>query len=233
MTTPTAHDLVACASAGNLDGVRQALIQGVPVDARAANGYTALHAAAERGEFRVAVLLYSVGAPTWLQLPTGETPLELAELNGRRDVAELLRHPSPLCPYCHARLINRFSRQCRQCGYDWHNLARIFQRDYSKKQFPPEEIPLRWLTEKTTLAAIEAEIEERLKDGLSCQTGLPPSSDETILLTIRDFAADIQADEELWIYDNGPLAWEHMCGCHGVAIVRNGQIVRSRLLVMN
>jgi uncharacterized protein (TIGR02996 family) len=46
-------------------------------------------------------------------------------------------------------------------------------------------------------------------------------------------AAHMRPGDELWEYDTGSESWAHRCGRMGYAIVRNGKVVESQLLVMN
>lgn len=91
------------ADSGDVEGVRQLLAGGLPVDLRSAVlGFTPLHVAADRGHVEVARLLLERGASVKLRDENGNTPLHLtaAQSSGRaqpkstetqrNDVARLL-----------------------------------------------------------------------------------------------------------------------------------------------
>ena len=75
--------LIRAARAGELREVRELLRQGANVDARAADGATALHWAAHGADLRVADLLLEAGADVAITNRYGVAPLALASLNGQ------------------------------------------------------------------------------------------------------------------------------------------------------
>jgi hypothetical protein len=88
--TIPASELEHCAVIGDLRGVIAALAAGGDVNARAADGYTALHGAAENGRLEVVRLLAQRGADLDAKAASGETPLTLARAAGQHDAAALL-----------------------------------------------------------------------------------------------------------------------------------------------
>lgn len=77
--------------AAALELSRLLLDAGAEVDAVQAGGFTALHAAANRGSRTLVVLLLSFGARVDLVTDAGQTATDLAEAKGYSDVAECLR----------------------------------------------------------------------------------------------------------------------------------------------
>ncbi len=85
------------ASSGNLDGIRRALEEGVAVDARDADGFTALHYAMktlphqkDKDHLAVARLLVEGGADVDAATPNGQTPLFEAAAEGLYNVVVYL-----------------------------------------------------------------------------------------------------------------------------------------------
>ena len=65
--------------------------RGAPVDGRGSpSGHTPLHEAAFNGDAALARLLLESGADRRLPTGDGQTALEIADRNGRREVARLL-----------------------------------------------------------------------------------------------------------------------------------------------
>jgi hypothetical protein len=86
-----AEFLSLAASRGDLTTMRAFLTHGVAVDARKADGSTALHAAAIGGQHDAAELLLTRGANPNAVDHDGDSPLAKAELAHQLDVARLLR----------------------------------------------------------------------------------------------------------------------------------------------
>ena len=86
------HTAVATpAEATALELARLLLPLHLDVDAAQAGGYTALHAAAERGSKALAELLLFRGAGSTLKTAEGKTAADLAEAKGHRELAAWLR----------------------------------------------------------------------------------------------------------------------------------------------
>ena len=49
----------------------------------------------------------------------------------------------------------------------------------------------------------------------------------------RDLLGQMQPGDEIWEFDSSRESWEHLCGRSGIALVRDGEIVASVVLVMN
>ena len=82
------HD---AAREGNIEAVKQHLIDGVDVNAGDADGVTPLHSAAINGHKEIAELLIANGADVNAKDDKfGMTPLHPAALNGHKEIAELL-----------------------------------------------------------------------------------------------------------------------------------------------
>jgi hypothetical protein len=83
---------------GNLEGVKQSLAAGTPVNAREPqSGSTPLNTAALFGHTKVAVLLLEKGADVSIANNDGNTALHLASFFARPDLAEvLLKHDAPV-----------------------------------------------------------------------------------------------------------------------------------------
>jgi ankyrin repeat protein len=88
--TIPASELEYCAVVGDLRGVVAALAAGSDVNARAADGYTALHGAAENGRLEIVRLLVERGADLAARADGGVTPLALAEAAGQLGAVALL-----------------------------------------------------------------------------------------------------------------------------------------------
>jgi len=78
--------LIEAARSGPVGAVEARLADGADVDTRAADGATALHFAAERGDAALADLLLGHGASVDARTRNGVTPLALAALNGHSAV---------------------------------------------------------------------------------------------------------------------------------------------------
>ena len=75
---PGTEFLVWSAKNGELDGVVQALADGVPVDAMNKNGWNALHVAAQNGHTQVVRALIEAGADVNIQFNKAWSPLAFA-----------------------------------------------------------------------------------------------------------------------------------------------------------
>ena len=75
---PGAEFLVWSAKSGQLDSVKEALADGVPVDAMNKNGWNALHVAAQNGHTEVVRALIDAGADVNLQFNAAWSPLAFA-----------------------------------------------------------------------------------------------------------------------------------------------------------
>ncbi len=85
-----------------------------------------------------------------------------------------------------------------------------------------------WLRERITLEQAE-ERYTRFDEG--CHgVGFPTD----FLANFRkDVAAEMQPNDELWLYDSGPESWAHKHGQRGLALVRNGEVVKVMLEAHN
>jgi len=83
--------LVAAATAGRAQQVRDLLRAGAHPDAADRSGWTALHEAARRGDLTLAQLLLDAGANPDLRSRGRGTALDVAERNGQTELAKLLR----------------------------------------------------------------------------------------------------------------------------------------------
>jgi hypothetical protein len=83
--------LVAAASSGRAEVVKALLAAGADPDAADPGGWTALHEAAARGDERIVRSLLDAHARPDLRSRALGTPLDVAEREGRADVAALLR----------------------------------------------------------------------------------------------------------------------------------------------
>ncbi|HEX8915106.1 MAG TPA: ankyrin repeat domain-containing protein [Humisphaera sp.] len=79
------------ASLGNLNMLDRAVAAGADVNAPGADGYTALHAAAENGHLAVVSPLLDRGADPRARVVNGQTSAELAELAEQQAAASLIR----------------------------------------------------------------------------------------------------------------------------------------------
>jgi ankyrin repeat protein len=77
------HDLAA---AGNLSGLQSALAAGADLQARDAQGCTALHFAADRDQLETLQALLEAGADVDARDEDGQTPLHYAALCGNEAV---------------------------------------------------------------------------------------------------------------------------------------------------
>jgi len=82
--------LIAAARLGDLARINALIDRGVDIDARAADGSTALHWAAQRGDEPVLNALIEAGADPDASSRYGITPLELAATNGDTETVERL-----------------------------------------------------------------------------------------------------------------------------------------------
>lgn len=82
--------LESAAQLGRTWQVKVALQQGDDVNARGAQGFTALHAAAESGHLEVVTLLIAAGADVHLCSSTNHSARQLAEIQGHKNVAAVL-----------------------------------------------------------------------------------------------------------------------------------------------
>jgi adenylate cyclase len=93
---PNASPLHNAAQKGDVDSLRQLIVDQVPVDARDYRSKTALHVAAEIGQAEIVTLLIKAGADIEARIPPrieryfGATPLILASREGNTEVAKLL-----------------------------------------------------------------------------------------------------------------------------------------------
>ncbi|MGC3970161.1 MAG: ankyrin repeat domain-containing protein [Pirellulales bacterium] len=197
------------------------MLEGADINAKGKDGRTALHSAAENGHAEAVRFLVSYGAAIHPVLASGETPLMLAEKYDHREAAKVLRESKPTCRFCDAQLHSDSANVCRTCGSNWRDPSNVIQRGPQNKNIRHlEQIPDHWLTERTTVETLEKEI-------------LSHARDTYLLEIVREFAADLDSTEELWKYDNGPRAWQGMCGRQGLAIVKDGRVACSLQLGMN
>ena len=85
------------ASLGNVTKVRQAIADGHDVNVHGESGYTALHAAAEKGHLEVIRVLLDCGALADARLDSGETPVDPAVMAGKDDAAGILLDRKKVC----------------------------------------------------------------------------------------------------------------------------------------
>jgi ankyrin repeat protein len=91
---------------GRADAVRDLLGRGADVDAADAEGYTALHCAAEAGRAGVVDVLLRHGANAKATTAKGRTAAEVAAATGKSKVMRLLEtlytssSRAPACCYC-------------------------------------------------------------------------------------------------------------------------------------
>ena len=99
MTTTAAVVVVGCgpsvdihqaALEGNIEAVKQAIANGVDVNAKNNDGWTPLHGAAVFGKNEIVELLIAEGADINAKNRGGVTPLYDAAFKGRKEIAELL-----------------------------------------------------------------------------------------------------------------------------------------------
>ena len=86
-----------------------------------------------------------------------------------------------------------------------------------------------WLCERITLEQAEAHYAALERDTLALlgtTGGWLPGFQKWI-------AEEMQAGDELWLYDSGPEAWVHLHGEKGIALVRDGQVLAHRKEFMN
>ena len=82
--------LISAVKSGNTQATRQLLAEGVDVDARQADGATALHWATHWNDLRTATLLIRAGADVNAKNELGVAPLSLAALNGNAAMVSAL-----------------------------------------------------------------------------------------------------------------------------------------------
>lgn len=75
---------------GDLDALRVALEEGADLNQRNSNGFTPLLSACVRGQQSVCEALLEAGANTELSTPAGDGPVEIALINGQRELATWL-----------------------------------------------------------------------------------------------------------------------------------------------
>jgi hypothetical protein len=85
-----------------------------------------------------------------------------------------------------------------------------------------------WLTKRTTVAEAEAE-------DLAFMKCLYESEGEVLPANFKPFehppgkwdklVANMQPGDELWWFMNSAEAWAGLCGCKGLAVVRQGEMV--------
>ncbi len=73
-----AYSLVTAAKSGDIEGAKRMLADGVDIDTMAYGGGTALHAAAEAGQFEMTKFLVESGAIVNIKNKDGKTPVNLA-----------------------------------------------------------------------------------------------------------------------------------------------------------
>ncbi len=83
------------AAAANPDAVEPLLDHGADANAQQVGGWTALHAAADRGNVRLVELLLARGADPSLASDGGQTPADMAETNHRTDALAVLMKQDP------------------------------------------------------------------------------------------------------------------------------------------
>ena len=85
--------------------------------------------------------------------------------------------------------------------------------------------PVEWLANSpTTIDAIRKELVD---------SDLPQSLVEGMTETLNEVQHLLGLNDELFKFSSPPETWQNMMGTSGLAIVRNGQIVRSIMLAMN
>ena len=82
--------LISAAELGEIDSVKKILDQGVPVEAKNPDGWTALMKATYEGHEDIVRLLIDRGAAVDTQENAGWTPLMMAAQFGYREIAKLL-----------------------------------------------------------------------------------------------------------------------------------------------
>ena len=87
---PAVCELIAASEDGSYEEVKRCIERGDDIEARAGNGFTALHWAAWQGHTQVARLLLEHGADVEARNNDGNTPLMRAAMNGRLEVLRLL-----------------------------------------------------------------------------------------------------------------------------------------------
>ena len=83
-------ELLFAAADNNVDGIRQLIAKGVPVNAGDYDSRTALHLAAAEGHFESVEYLLSHGHPLFVRDRWGATPLDEAKREKRKKVCDLL-----------------------------------------------------------------------------------------------------------------------------------------------
>ena len=87
-----------------------------------------------------------------------------------------------------------------------------------------------WLTNKTTVAEAEAEDLALMKWSYESEGDVLPEN-------LKPFGhpagmwdklvADMQPGDEVWWFMSPPEPWPALCGCRGLSVVRNGEVVDS------
>ena len=83
-------------------------------------------------------------------------------------------------------------------------------------------LPTDWLVRRTSLN----EIVDRFRE-------LPDSVRETAIRDVTQFVSVAESTDELWTFSSPKESWERKCGSSGLAVVRDGAIVATHLLMMN
>ncbi len=85
-----------------------------------------------------------------------------------------------------------------------------------------------WLTRKTTAAEVEATVMDPDHPPESYPVPLGPSLREW-----QRLAAQMRPGDELWEFCSPPETWEHLAGRAGLALVRDGAILDTIIMMVN
>ena len=89
--TPAEVELQDAALDGNIEAVKQHIAAGTDVNAKDNDGFTPLHATADRGHKEIVELLIAKGADVNAKADKGFTPLDVAIQRKHPETADLLR----------------------------------------------------------------------------------------------------------------------------------------------
>ena len=87
---------------------------------------------------------------------------------------------------------------------------------------------IEWLTKQITID--QAEIDFLIQDDRICPEPVPfgfYNHRWNMLIS------ELQDGDELWLFSSPKETWQNLCGRGGICIVRNGEVIKSMVTVMN